>query len=69
MEDMDNKKLICVLCGQEWGVKSPFINICENEECRGFCTWGYELGKPLSFVIDEKGEWHLKLPENKLNNE
>ena len=41
------KKLICVLCGQEWGVKNIFTNRCENEECTGFCSWGYELSKPV----------------------
>lgn len=45
--------MICVLCGQEWGAKFPFTNICENEKCKGVCTWGYELGKPLSWNIDE----------------
>lgn len=51
--------MICVLCGQEWGVKFPFTNICENEKCKGVCTWGYELGKPLSWNIDENKKWHL----------
>ena len=59
------KKLICVLCGQEWGVKNPFTNRCENEKCTGFCTWGYEQNKPESFFVDNNGKWHLKpVPTN-----
>jgi hypothetical protein len=53
------KKLICVLCGQEWGM---FNNTCENPECKGFCTWGYELNKPSSFTINEDGKWVLNPP-------
>lgn len=61
---MENeKKLICVLCGQEWGVKCEFTNRCENEKCTGFCTWGYELNKPESFSVDEKGNWYLNPPQ------
>lgn len=56
------KKLICVLCGQEWGVKSPYTNRCENPDCKGFCSWGYEPNKPESFIVDENGQWHLKKP-------
>jgi|GEM_PF-5961532 len=51
---MEEKKLICVLCGQEWGVQNPFTNRCENEKCTGFCTWGYKQMKPESFFIDDK---------------
>lgn len=58
-----NKKLICVLCGQEWGVKCQFTNVCENENCKGFCTWGYELNKPESFTINDDGKWNLNYPE------
>tara|TARA_R110000772_G_scaffold193804_1_gene304686 strand:- start:982 stop:1176 length:195 start_codon:yes stop_codon:yes gene_type:complete len=60
----ENKKLICVLCGQEWGVKSPFTNVCENAECNGFSTWGYEPNNPSSFTIDDEGNWHLNPPPN-----
>jgi hypothetical protein len=56
------KKLICVLCGQEWGVKCKYTNVCENPECDGFCTWGYEPMKPESFTINENGEWILNPP-------
>jgi hypothetical protein len=59
---MKEKKLICVLCGQEWGVKNQFTNRCENEECSGFCSWGYELNKPESFIVDNDGKWRLKPP-------
>ena len=58
----ENKKLICVLCCQEWGVKNPFTNICENEDCKGFSTWGYEPNNPESFIVDDNGKWHLKPP-------
>ena len=58
------KKLICVLCGQEWGVKNPFTNLCENKDCKGMCTWGYKLNKPESFIVNDKGEWYLKQPPN-----
>ncbi len=54
---MKEKKLICVLCGQEWGVKNQVTNRCENEECSGFCSWGYELNKPESFIVDNDGKW------------
>ena len=57
---MEEKKLICVLCGREWGVQNPFTNRCENEKCSGFCTWGYEPMKPESFFVDDNGKWHLK---------
>ena len=52
----EERKTICVLCGQEWGVKFKFTNVCENPDCGGFCTWGYELMKPSidSFTIDER---------------
>jgi hypothetical protein len=58
---MEEKKLICLLCGQEWGVQNPFTNRCENENCKGFCTWGYEPNKPESFFVDDNG-WYLKPP-------
>lgn len=53
----EEKKLICVLCGHEW--INPISNVCENEECDGLCTWGYEMGKPSSFTVDENDQWHL----------
>jgi hypothetical protein len=53
------KKLICVLCGQEWG---EFNNVCENKNCKGFCSWGYEQMKPESFFVDDNGKWYLKPP-------
>ena len=52
------KKLICVICGNKWGAKSQFTNRCEN--CKGFCSWGYELNKPESFDVDDNGKWHIK---------
>jgi hypothetical protein len=58
MENQD-KKLICVLCGQEWG---EFTNRCENPNCNGFCSWGYELNKPLSWNIDNEGIWRPNPP-------
>lgn len=46
------KEMICVLCGRAW---EPAIkNLCE---CGGFCTWGYELNKPLSYHKNENGNW------------
>lgn len=61
------KKLICVLCGTEWGM---FNNVCRNEKCKGFCTWGYEPNKPESFFVDENGKWHLKpSPKNEAGTE
>ena len=60
MTNNKEKDLICVLCGQKWGVENMFTNRCENEKCKGFCTWGYEINKPESFVIDNK-TWRLKL--------
>lgn len=48
---MEEKKLICVKCGRSW---PKFANLCE---CGGFCSWGYEMGKPLSYKIDESGKW------------
>ena len=65
---MKKRKLICVLCGQEWGAKNPFTNKCENEKCGGFCTWGYEKNKPESFHIDEDGNWHLNSPTKDMKN-
>jgi hypothetical protein len=59
------KKLICVLCGHEW--KNPYSNRCENENCRGFCSWGYELNDPDSFFLDENGQWQLKQPPTNEN--
>ena len=59
---MEEKKLICVLCGHEWGVEDPFTNRCENENCSGLCTWGYQPNKPKSFFVDNNGKWHLKPP-------
>lgn len=44
----ESKKLICVICGQEW--KNKYTNRCENKECSGF-----ELNKPESFNVDDKG--------------
>jgi hypothetical protein len=61
-EPKQDKKLICVLCGQEWGKKNPFTNRCENEKCSGVCSWGYELNNPESFFVDDDGKWHLKEP-------
>jgi hypothetical protein len=55
---MEDKKLMCVLCGSEW--IPNFKNRCE---CGGFCTWGYELGIPESFIIDKDGNWYLKKPQ------
>jgi hypothetical protein len=50
IKPVNEKKLICVLCGREW---VPSIkNLCE---CGGFCTWGYTLNEPESFHIDDKG--------------
>jgi len=60
--EMKEKKLICVLCGLEWGVKNQFTNRCENVNCTGFCTWGYTPNNPESFFIDNNGKWHLKPP-------
>jgi len=57
--DISEKKLICVLCGQEWGIENKFTNTCENVECNGFCTWGYYPMIPESFTIDDNGFWHL----------
>lgn len=52
---------ICVLCGKPW---LPSIkNRCE---CGGFCTWGYELGKPLSWIVQEDGKWILNPPSKNL---
>lgn len=66
---MQNKKMICVLCGQEWGVKNPFTNRCENENCNGFCSWGLYPNKPDSFYVDANGKWHLKpIPEDVVND-
>jgi hypothetical protein len=62
MNKMEKRKSICVLCGQEWGVENRFTNTCENENCSGFCTWGYEPMKPESFTIDADGNWHLNPP-------
>lgn len=56
----ESKKLICVICGCEW--KNKYTNRCENKECSGFCSWGYELNKPESFNVDDKGNWHLNPP-------
>jgi hypothetical protein len=58
---MNKKKLICVLCGKEW--LPEFKNRCE---CGGFSTWGYDMGKPESFIVDENGVWHLKEPPKKI---
>ena len=65
---MEEKKTICVLCGWEWGKNFKYTNRCENPDCDGFCTWGYELNKPSSFTIDENNKWYLNPTpkENKL---
>lgn len=42
---------------------SSFGNVMKLEDfiecvkCGGFCTWGYELNKPLSYHIDKDGKW------------
>ena len=65
IDNESDKKLICVLCGQEWGIENKYTNTCENIECNGFCTWGYYPMKPESFTIDNNGFWHLKpIPKN-----
>jgi len=47
----NDKKLICVICGEPW--EPAYKNRCE---CGGFCTWGYEKGgKPSSWTVTEKG--------------
>lgn len=61
---MENEKYICVICGQEWGVKNPFTNTCENPKCKGFCTWGLELGNPLSFTITDGQYWKTNIPND-----
>lgn len=67
MEESNNT-LICVKCGTEWGVTNPFTNNCENEECKSFCSWGYELNKPSSFAVTEDGSWIPKEPvEDKMD--
>ena len=59
----DERKVICVLCGQEW---LPEIkNRCE---CGGFCTWGYAPNKPESFTVDEKGKELLLHLESEIND-
>jgi hypothetical protein len=45
-------ELICVLCGRPWLPKTK--NKCE---CGGMCSWGYEMGKPLSYSVTENGKW------------
>ena len=63
MEESNTEKpLICVLCGTPWGVQNPFTNRCENPECNGFCTWGHEIGKPLSFTVTDDGKWIPNAP-------
>ena len=63
MEESNTEKpMICVLCGHPWGVENPFTNRCENTNCNGFCTWGHELGKPLSFTVDENNNWIPNAP-------
>lgn len=52
----NEKKFICVLCGRDW---KPYMNVCE---CGGFCTWGYEIGKPLSWTIEDDGKWKSNTP-------
>jgi hypothetical protein len=41
------KKLICVLCGKVWNINNK-SNMCENPECSGFCSWGYNLNEPIA---------------------
>jgi hypothetical protein len=57
------KPLICVLCGTPWGVKNPFTNNCENPDCSGFCSWGHEMNKPLSFTVKDDGQWVPNAPK------
>lgn len=52
MENKNEDNMICVKCGVCWPV---FANRCPNDECDGFCSWGYELGKPLSYMETDKG--------------
>lgn len=53
----EQEQLICVLCGTPWGVNFKYTNVCENQKCKGFCTWGKEPMKPDSFTIDDSGRW------------
>lgn len=62
---MKEAKLICVLCGKEWGM---FNNVCTNPDCKGFCSWGYEPMKPSSFTINEEGKWILNEIPKDLKN-
>jgi len=55
VEMYEKYKLICVLCGRKW---LKFKNLCE---CGGFCTWGYKLNQPLSFTVDNNGNWLLNI--------
>jgi hypothetical protein len=53
-------KLICVLCRCE-GERGS--NTCQNPECNGMCSWGHELGKPLSWTVLPDGRWVPNVPK------
>ena len=57
------QELICVKCGKPW---KPLENTCE---CGAFCAWGYEIGKPLSWDINEGGKWTPKPVDISLNED
>lgn len=50
MDEEEKKQLICVLCGKPW--EPGYKNVCE---CGGSCSWGYEMGKPLSWTVMPDG--------------
>jgi hypothetical protein len=61
MDGSNIKPLICVLCGTPWD--NEIANRCKNSNCDGFCSWGYELNKPLSFTVAGDGNWIPNIPK------
>jgi hypothetical protein len=59
MARMDEKKLVCVLCGRPW---HKFANRCR---CGGFCTWGSTKGaEPDSWIRTEQGYVPRPVPQS-----
>lgn len=51
--DKETKESVCILCGTSW---VPYLNVCVNPECGGFCTWGSAKdADPDSWIVTNEG--------------
>lgn len=58
----ERKKLVCVICGTPW--EGP-RNVCVNDECKGFCSWGEKKdGEPSSWIKTDSGYIPRPPPKN-----